>query len=267
MRLIHVVADYGSGDLAVAEVFAALTAEINRYQSLNSNLLLHFSGAPSFDTVTTGFLVAQLSRKDSNAFVYANCAPREDSAAARANNEGEGLLYAELKNGGQVVGVNSGYSLSFIRTNIQKIYSVKVSSGGSQFRSRDTFPKIVAAAFFRDLTFCDKELKAEEVIPLLPESVIGYIDSFGNIKTTLTSKTVQVANLAPGERVRITINGVGRMASVATGSFNVGEGDIAFAPGSSGDENRFWEIFQRGGSAWHTYGRPRAGAPISLTQV
>jgi len=60
------------------------------------------------------------------------------------------------------------------------------------------------------------------------------------------------------------ITSVNSFDTVAAGSFNVHEGDIAFSPGSSGHDRKFWEIFQRGGSAWHTYRKPRPGSVITI---
>lgn len=97
--------------------------------------------------------------------------------------------------------------------------------------------------------------------------VIGYIDSFGNIKTTIRSGDERIADLKPGDRVKIRIGGYIRTASVATGSFNTMEGDLAFAPGSSGHAQRYWEIFQRGGSAANEFGRPPSGSSIHIMPI
>jgi S-adenosylmethionine hydrolase len=102
------------------------------------------------------------------------------------------------------------------------------------------------------------------VIAAPPVSTVGYIDSFGNLKTTIRNGDALLSSLEPGQRVSVAINGVEMTATLASGSFNVKEGDIALAPGSSGHQKKFWEIFQRGGSAWHTYKKPRPGAEITF---
>jgi S-adenosylmethionine hydrolase len=91
---------------------------------------------------------------------------------------------------------------------------------------------------------------------------VAYVDSFGNLKTTLREGDAELTALQPGQRVLVTINDVEMATTVAAGSFNVQEGDIALAPGSSGHTRKYWEIFQRGGSAWATYRKPRPGARI-----
>lgn len=262
-KLIHMIMDYAPGDLALAEVVSALAAQIP------GDYHWHITSVHSFDTVSTGFTLAQISNQSEalrpkDTLVYANCAPRKDRREARTNNEGEGLLYGVLKSGARVMVVNSGYSLSFVRDDLQELWSVNVDTGGSQFRSRDNFPKLVGQAARGDLSFLVERLNPTEVIPAAPESAIGYIDSFGNLKTTLRDGAPTLSALKPGQRVGVLINGVEMTATVAAGSFNVQEGDIALAPGSSGHSQKFWEIFQRGGSAWATFKKPRPGAVVEI---
>lgn len=260
-KLIHMIMDYAPGDLALAEVVSALAAQVP------GDYHWHITSVHSFDTISTGFTVAQIGNQSeglrpSDTIVYANCAPRKDRKEARSNNEGEGLLYGVLKSGVKVLVVNSGYSMSFIRDELAELWSVHVDTGGSQFRSRDNFPKIVGQAAKGDTSFIHERLNPYELISEPPRSAVGYIDSFGNLKTTLRDGDAILSSLKPGQRVAVEINGVEMTATVAAGSFNVQEGDIALAPGSSGHTKKYWEIFQRGGSAWHTYKKPRPGSPI-----
>jgi hypothetical protein len=262
-KLIHLVMDYAPGDLACAEVISAMAAQIP------GDYHWHLTSVHSFDTISTGFVVAQLGNQSEqlrpqDTLIYANCAPRKDRREARANNEGEGFLYGVLKSGVRVMAVNSGYSLSFVREELEELWKVHVDVGGSQFRSRDNFPKLVGQAARGDQTFLAEQLDPREVIPAAPASAIGYIDSFGNLKTTIREGDPILKALTPGQRVVAEINGVEMAVTVASGSFNVQEGDIALSPGSSGHSRKYWEIFQRGGSAWHTYKKPRPGAPITI---
>jgi hypothetical protein len=87
------------------------------------------------------------------------------------------------------------------------------------------------------------------------------------MKTTFRSGDDVTAGLVAGSRIKVQIGSVVRTATVSTGSFSVMEGDLAFAPGSSGHEKRFWELFQRGGSAWIEFGKPSSGTKIILTPI
>lgn len=261
--LIHLICDYAPGDLAWAEVLSAVYAVVPPEWST------HCTSVGSFETISTGFALAQLSMgapplRPESLIVFANCAPRKDLREARKNNEGEGLLFASLLNGANVIAVNSGYSLSFVRDQIAELWSVKVDTGGSQFRSRDNFPKIIGMLAHQDRSFMLHKLDPAEHVPEPPRDSVAYVDSFGNLKTTIRDGHPLLGTLSPGQRIKVTIGGIIRTATVAAGSFNVMEGDLAFSPGSSGQDMRYWEFFQRGGSASADFGRPSVGSPITI---
>jgi hypothetical protein len=260
---VHLVCDWGTGDLAWAELVSAFTAK------LPAGVRIHKTSIKSFDTISTGFAVAQISLapkelRPANMLVFANTAPRKDHSDPKKNNEGEGLLYAKLKNGVDLVAVNSGFSLSFLRDEIAELWSTNAKQEGSQFRSRDFFPAVVHAAVAGDFSFRLKQLDASQSVPAPPPSAVAYIDSFGNLKTTIRSGDPIVNSIASGTRLRVRIGSIIRAATIATGSFNVMEGDLALAPGSSGYERPYWELFTRGSSAWDEFGHPTTGSKISI---
>lgn len=263
MRLLHIIADYAPGDLAFSEMVSALA------RHLPSDFRWHYTTVGSFDTIATGFVTAQLglqypALRPEGTILYVNCAPRKDLTAARLHNEGEKLVFALLKSGVELIAVNSGFSLSFVRDSIKELWSIDVQRGGSQFRSRDIFPPVVGLVARQDYSFKKEKLAPKKAISEPPSGVIGYVDSFGNLKTTFRDSDSKIKKLTAGQRVVLVLNGYERTATVASGSFNVNEGDIAFAPGSSGHDNRFWEIFQRGGSASLMFGQPRVGSPVAI---
>jgi hypothetical protein len=177
--------------------------------------------------------------------IYSNTAPRKETLQAMVNNAGEGLYYAQLRNGAQVVAVNAGYAFSFIKQEIQTCIRVKVENEGSQFRSRDFYPRIVAHVI-QENTPPEGEIVNPLVFPDPPLDTIVWIDGYGNIKTAFRRDSI---HYKPGEKIHVTIQGVERTALVSGGSFSVAEGELAFSIGSSGYNNPFMELFLRGGSA------------------
>jgi len=89
---ISLIADYGTGDPAFAEVTRLLMALPSSQISLLS--------VPPFSTLATGFWIAQLGLNPGPAerLIYHNCAPRQMTLNPE-DNEGEGLTYALLSNG------------------------------------------------------------------------------------------------------------------------------------------------------------------------
>jgi len=264
-KQLHIVADYGPGDLAHSEMVLTLGAVMPEGWTLWPTTM------DSFDTLGTGFCVSQLalhanSRRPKDLVIYANCAPRKDLTDARRNNQGEKLVFVRLKNGVPVVIVNSGYSLSFIRDEIAELWSVSVSREGSQFRSRDLFPPIVGKVARGDFDFLKESLDYNDrsVIPDYPTGVVAYRDSFGNLKTTYRDGDEFLSPLRPGQQIDVSINGKSRPAFVSDGNFNVREGSLSFGAGSSGHNGRFWEIFLRGGSAVEEFDNPKPGSLIKF---
>jgi S-adenosylmethionine hydrolase len=245
---ITVVADYGVGDLAFAEVR-------QRFAQLMPGADVTMVPVPPFDTVSAGFCVAQLALTDGPAdrIVYGNVAPRADESDPRPGNAGERLAAVRLGSGVLVVAVASGSSLTFV-AETATVRAVEVTDAGSQFRSRDVFPAAVAA-----LARGEDLLGEPLTIPAPPRDAVVYTDGYGNLKTSWHEPPAE-----PGTAVRVRIGDITAEAMVSDGVFTVPAGMMSFAPGSSGWDAPFYELLLRGGSAADVFGRPRAGTPVEI---
>ncbi len=261
MKNLFLIADYGVGDPAFAEVVLQLRLFLSE-----QNVFIYSQSVNTFSTISTGFWIYQLAltKNIKDTFIYSNTAPRKHDKSEQKQNNGERLVYAQLENGVGVMAVHAGYVFSFVKPHIKKIGYVNVDNFGSQFRSRDKYPKVVAEMVkkgeYDDFVDQDKEI----VIPDYPKNVIAFIDGYGNIKTTTKLSEI---NLKPGQKVTITINNLKHLATFTDGVFNIKEGELAFAPGSSGHDSNFMEIFVRGGSAKFLYGKPNVETPISIEPI
>ena len=259
--LVHVIADYGPGDLAFAEVAQRLKLQLPDAEPL-------YTPVPAFATLAAGFCVAQLGLNPAPAgtLVYHNVAPRADDEEARAGNEGERLAFARLATGVRVIGVNAGYAFSFVREAAGELRWVSVPAEGSQFRSRDLFPEALGAIVAGHPDALAEEIPPSQ-IPGVPENRVAYADGYGNLKTTLKRGALDVPS---GTAVPVRIGTRELSAAVSDGSFEVEEGQLALAPGSSGwtaaggEETRWMELFLRGGSAWEAFGHPAIGARVEI---
>jgi hypothetical protein len=257
--LVHVVADYGSGDLAFAEVRQRLALAL-------PDAVVHETPVAPFDTLSAGFCVAQLALTEGPAerVVVHNVAPRRDQPGPRPANEGERFCAGRTRDGVLVVGPNAGFSFSFCARELHGLCYLDIPSGGSQFRSRDLLPHALPGLIAHHRHIVAGPVPAEAV-PAVPESAIAYVDGYGNLKLTLASAPVVV-----GSRVLVRIGQVSATAIVGDGTFAVAEGELALAPGSSGwvcaDGSRrcFLELLLRGGSAAHRFGDPPVGTPVEI---
>lgn len=84
--LVHIIADYGMGDLAFAEVVQRIKVHLPDIEPV-------LTPVPAFSTIAAGFCIAQLGLHPSppGTLIYHNVAPREDDPAFRAKNAGERL--------------------------------------------------------------------------------------------------------------------------------------------------------------------------------
>jgi S-adenosylmethionine hydrolase len=261
--LIHIIADYGQGDLAFAEV-------VQRIKLYLPDAELVLTPIPAFSTLAAGFCIAQLGLNEAPAgtIIYHNVAPRQDDDQARTANAGERLAFARLPNGVRVIGVNAGHAFSFVRDAAVELRWAAVAAEGSQFRSRDLFPQAAAAIALGKPEALD-DLLDPAAIPHIPENRIAYIDGYGNLKTTIQPNTHQVE---VGSQITVRIGETEQAAIASDGSFAVEPGQIAFAPGSSGwttpegGETQWMELFLRGHSAWEAFGKPAVGSQIQIQE-
>jgi hypothetical protein len=259
--LMHIVADYGHGDLAFAEVVQRLKCFLPDAEPMLTTV-------PPFSTLAAGFCIGQLGLNEAPAgtIIYHNVAPRLDDPEARVSNAGERLAFARLPTGVRVVGVNAGYTFTFVREAAEELRWAAVAAEGSQFRSRDLFPQAAAAIALGRPGALAEPLRRRD-IPEVPGYRIAYIDGYGNLKTTIRLSDSPARS---GSIVRVRIGGVEQEAIASDGSFAVEPGRLAFAPGSSGwrhpdgGETRWMELFLRGGSAWEAFQRPKVGEPIRI---
>lgn len=252
---VHLVADYGPGDPAFAEV-------IHRLRAAEPRLTVEPTSVPPFSTIATGFWIEQLGVHNpafDGLTIYSNTAPRMDDERPRAANEGEALVYLELDNGVPVLAIDAGYNLSFVREQVRIARSVNIPQRGSQFRSRDFYPTVVAAVATGDTSSLGDRLSLDTVPPA-PTHRVCHVDGYGNLKTGIRSSNVDLDR----EAVRITIGDVTREATIVETAFAVAQGQLAMTPGSAGGDDPYMEVFQRGGNAATTFGEPAPGSEIAI---
>lgn len=250
-----IIADYGVGDPAFTEVTMQIRNKIPGVTIIPQSV-------PPFSTLNTGFWIYQLAltKNISNTYIFSNTAPRKHESKAQKNNSGEKLMYAKLKNGFEIIAVDAGFTFSFIKPYITEFKNINVDNHGSQFRSRDIFPQAIADVLHGTYSLITTDQDTES-IPNVPESVIASIDGYGNIKTTIRHSHIQKTN---GEKLQITIGDTTHEATYTNGTFNVEDGQLAFAPGSSGHEDKFMELFYRGKNASALFNNPPVESPITL---
>ena len=258
--LVHLVADYGQGDLAYAEVRQRLALHLPDADVV-------YTPVPPFDSVSAGFVIAQLALTEGppDRLVFHNVAPRMDEDSPREDNEGEQLLVAHMPDGAIVVGAASTYTFSFLKDEAKSLHEVEVPPTGSQFRSRDAFPGLLPALLAGDDSVLGAAV-SPDTLREPPARRVAYVDGYGNLKTTWSEPPAE-----SGTEVTVRIGAHEARAVVSDGTFAVPRGQMSFAPGSSGwrrrdgSEVRWLELLARGASAAEIFGFPDAGTPVEVS--
>jgi S-adenosylmethionine hydrolase len=245
----YLITDFGPGDLANAEVIAALFENVpgvDNVVNINVN---------SFDTYAAALAISQLANKiPKDDFIYHNVAPRRDNASGRINNDGEKLSYGITNRGVKIIGPNSDPVYGLISDKITDFFFVDCASGGSQFRSRDVFPLVIGDVLKGE------RLERNQLPEPIIEGVVLLTDSFGNIKTNWINPpkpsddfyTIEIADSKAS-------------ALAVDSAFAAQEDYLVFAPGSSGDG--FFELFLRGGSAAELFNYPAGGELVLIKNI
>lgn len=260
---VTVIADYGPlSDMAFAEVTQSIYNQLDDYDPRVKEY-----SVPAFDTVQTGFFLAEAainSKLGENHFFYVNTAPRHDDDKPRADAAGEKLVYMKLYNGVQILAVNSGHSLSFVKEAAVEIRVVNVENEGSQFRSRDFYPKVLGEIVRGDTS---RLTKRKPKIPDPPEDAVAFVDGYGNLKTTIDPKKLKKHI---GKYVSVEINGEKHFVRAGNSIFDVPDGLPCIAKGSSGWKlqngirREFAEVVVRSGNAFLAYRKPKGGDKITV---
>jgi hypothetical protein len=240
--LLHVICDYVAGGMEFGEI----TNRLQYHLQDPHGVRIHPTSVPSLDTMAVGFVTAQyaFAPHEGRMFIYGNAAPRRDSSKAKKDNDDNGIRYARLKNGVEIVNVYSEFAFGFVKSEIVEYRGINCPVGGSQFRSRDFFPERVALLINGDRSVLTEEMSTDE-IPEIPNNLVAWTDGFGNIKTTMRKSDLDTMKLEVGQSVQVILNGVSMLGVIATGGFSVDRGVLAVNAGSSGYDNPFVELFLR----------------------
>lgn len=243
MKKLIVISDWANDSLSCQEVKTAVEGFLSDPSSPNISFI---SSTPS--TIHTSFLasqiifVEQLYGRPLETVLFINTDPRLQSEQAVESAEGAEFIVLHLASGMYVCGPNAGYSYSLLKKFAEEVYVYRGLEKGSQFRSRDTFPRIIAALMDAKEDDLDLEETSSNTIPELEDFYIGHIDNFGNIKTTISSEWF-TQKYKYDDEVTIQINGVSKKARYVTNFFGGALGDLVIFPGSSGEKtNPYMEL-------------------------
>jgi hypothetical protein len=244
-RLVHLVADYGPGDLAYAGMIQRLALAV-------PNAVVHVTRVAPTDTVAAGFCTARLALTDGPADrVVANDVGSSSAAGGR-------LCGARTRDGVWVVGPNVGWSWSWVIDDLPGLCRLDVSAGDS------SLPLAVTHVARRHPHAASDPVPRTSVPPV-PKDVVAYVDAAGNVTTSIGEPPGPA-----GSRVDVRIGRVSARAIVCD-RHAVPEGALALAAGAGwprrrGGRRRFLELVLGGGSAAERFAGPEPGTAVRLSR-
>ncbi len=260
------ICDYAPDGLEFAEIMTRFHTSLGDPGSV----LIHQTSTPPLDTLAVGFVTGQLALGPApeHMVIFGNAAPRRDQDEMSEANRGRGLRYAKLDNGVEIISVASEYAFSFVKERVIEFRDVASPASGSQFRSRDYFPKYVAAVVDGDYSVLTDKLDPADIEDV-PSHLVAWTDGFGNIKTTVRKSNLDAEGLEVGDRVLVTLNGVTLAGVISDGGFTVPRGVLAVNAGSSGYDDPFVELFLRvhhmsEKTAAVRFDHPAGGTPLEI---
>lgn len=246
MKRLIVIGDYCNDTLVCQELKSAVTGFVKDSSALQMSFVHSY---PS--TIHTAYLLNQIVQTEERygipreLVIFVNTDPRLESIEGVKKAEGAKGIILKLANGATIIGPNAGYCFSLVKPKIETIYTYDNLEKGSQFRSRDLYPPVIAYLMDyleeeMDLSEADKSL-----VPEFRGFFVGHVDNYGNIKTTIKHSDFK-GKYEYGDQVQVEIRGKKEEALYVDNLFGGGVGNLVIYPGSSGSpDDTFLEI-----SAW-----------------
>ncbi|KKS97608.1 MAG: hypothetical protein UV73_C0007G0051 [Candidatus Gottesmanbacteria bacterium GW2011_GWA2_43_14] len=240
---VEVIADY-AGIHATDHAFSEVRNHFFRFDKKEVIRTITDHPVYAFSTIETGFWIAQeaLHSEHRNLVIFSNTAPRGD--IKWEGEQRQAFAAGILNNGMPVFAVHAGYNLSFIKNDLNGLWEVKVPNQGTQFRSRDYYPKATMEILNGDLSRLGREIDIK-TIPEIPKFAVASVDGYGNLKTTIRKSYLSPAVL-DSPLVRIALNKHYHFALNTLGRGIKGKvGDLCMVSGSSGGKGRnFLEVIK-----------------------
>ena len=238
-RRVHLVADYGQGDLAFAEIAQALELAV-------AGAEVRLTRVPASDSLAAGWCAATLA--------LCPGPPGRLVVIDVAAPDGDHYCVGRTAGGVEVVSSNSGWAWSFLAGEVSGPYCMEVPAGE---RAAQLVAEAVVRVAKRQPHALLEPLLHEE-IPPVPESVVAFVGCDGSLETTIpyTSSVV-------GERVRVRIGDAAATALITDGHAPVEDGALALCPGPRSNS----ALTVRGGSAAELFGSPSSGAPVAVDRA
>jgi hypothetical protein len=252
-RLVQLVADYGPGDLAYAELTQRVALAV-------PDSVVQLTRVAHADTLAAGFCVARLALTDGppGRIVAHDVRPATGTHDPR-------MCTGRAPGEAWIVGRNAGWSWSFVVDELAALCHLDVTTGGAQPGPCDGLPVAIAHVARRHPHARWDAVPRSSFQPV-PERVVAFVDAAGDITTTISDPPG-----AAGARVEVRIGRISARAIVTAAGHSIAAGDLALISGApawstrDGSRRSFVGLTVGGGSAAERFAIPPSGTPVGLS--
>ena len=235
MKKLIVISDWISDGLRCQELRSIVEGFLNS----PSHPAISFVES-SHSTIHAGFLADQIA-----AIEERFGRPMETVLFVDLPTRTSEFLLVRLKTGMYVVGPNKGYVFSMVKNNAEALFRYPGMEQQSQFRQRDRYYRVIAHL----LESKQDDLELEEVhdsqVPVVQEHIVGHIDSYGNIKTSIPESVIK-EKYAYNDVFPLTVQNITKEVRYIESLSQAAVGELVIYPGSAGDmKNPFMDIAMR----------------------
>lgn len=274
MKKLVAVADWAADTLLCQEFRTAVEGHL---QNQDIHPRISFV-ASSSSTIHTAFLASQVIQTEEKLghpveqVVFVNSDSRLSADSEDTTARPGQFFIIRLQSGMYVCGPNAGYTFSLIRHKIDRIFTYSgIDESIRQHRFRDAYPRVLALV----MENLEDEMETDEahthMVPALDHKIIGHIDTFGNIITTIPHEELK-GKSEFGELVHVTVHGITKMATYVEHRFAGKPGHLVVYPGSYGDPgNAYLEVSvwqskaeELGETGIHSFPDVRPGMKIEI---
>ena len=204
---MQLVADYGAGDRAFAELAQALELVV-------AGADVRLTRVPASASLAAGWCAAHLA--------LCPGPPGRLVVIDVAASEGDHYCVGRTADGVEVVSANSGWSWSFLAGELSGPFCMEVPAGQ---RAAQLLAEAVVRIAKRQPHALLEPLPREE-IPPVPESVVAFVECDGSLETTIPYTPGVV-----GERVRVRIGDAAATALITERRASLEDGALELCPG------------------------------------
>lgn len=271
MKKLIVIADWAEDSLASQEVRTSIEGYLHDPAAPNITCVSSTS-----HTIHSGFILSQLIETEERngrpleTVFFVNTDTRQHAELSAEESKGAEFIVVRLQSGIYICGPNAGKSFSFIKDKIQYAYRFTSLQTVSQFRSRDSYARVIAHLMDTMEDDLDLEEMHTTFIPEIDGFVVGHVDTFGTIKTNIPHEYLK-GKYELNEMIPVEIHETKHMARYVEHLFAGAPGELIIYPGPTGHtDNPFidisiWRNFSDSEvSASSTYKNPRPGMDIVL---